>query len=79
MGPAALEWIAIGLGVGAILVLVRYGSRPRCPLCARRHDRRAIDQPAAVNPAPLAADRTTTRWRAATTSTLEQPDVASLN
>jgi hypothetical protein len=74
-----LEWIAISLGVSAILVLVRYGSRPRCPLCARRHDPRTTDQPDVVNPLPSAADRTTIRWRAAAPSSLKQPDVASLN
>ncbi len=79
MGPAALEWIAITLGLGAILVLVRYGSRPRCPLCARRHDRRTISEPAPAHPVPVAADRTTIGGRAAATFTPSQPDVASLN
>ncbi len=39
----ALEWVAIALAFVAVLVILRYGSRPRCEHCRRRHHRRPVD------------------------------------
>jgi len=56
----ALEWLAIALAFVAVLVILRYGSRPRCELCRRRHHRRPAEfapvvAPVAVAVAPVPA------------------------
>ncbi len=55
----ALEWVAIALAFVAVLVILRYGSRPRCELCRRRHLRLpaesapvVVGEVPAVDPAP---------------------------
>jgi len=74
--------VAIGLSFAAVAVLVRYASRPRCPLCARRHDRRVVVVTHGPRPAEpdVEIDVTAIRWRAEPVS-LSDPrtDVASLN
>jgi hypothetical protein len=50
----ALEWVAIALAFVAVLVILRYGSRPRCELCRRRHHRRPAESAAAVVPVSMA-------------------------
>ena len=80
----AFEWVAIGLSLAAVAVLLRYASRPRCPLCARRHDRRVVvvtHEPRPAPPQPVEViDLTAIRWRADPVS-LPAPrtDVASFN
>jgi hypothetical protein len=58
----ALEWVAIALAFVAVLVILRYGSRPRCELCRRRHHRRPAESApvvvapvSTVEPAPATA------------------------
>jgi hypothetical protein len=51
----ALEWVAIALAFVAVLVILRYGMRPRCELCRRRHHRLPGDAgPLTVVPDPTA-------------------------
>jgi len=45
-----LEWLAIGLAFVAVIVILRYASRPRCALCARRHELPAGPRPPAELP-----------------------------
>jgi hypothetical protein len=78
-----MEWVSIGLSLSAVAILLRYAARPRCPLCARRHDRRVVV--VAHEPRPEASsstsDRRPIRWRADPLVSLPAPDtdVASLN
>lgn len=79
-----MEWIAIGLAFAAVIVLVRYASRPRCPLCARRHDRRVVvlvREPSFSEPVPAARELGAIRWRADAPVSLPgvRTDAASLN
>jgi hypothetical protein len=50
----ALEWVAIALAFVAVLVILRYGSRPRCELCRRRHHPRPVESAPAAIPAAVA-------------------------
>ncbi len=78
-----MEWVSIGLSLSAVAILLRYATRPRCPLCARRHDRRVVV--VAHEPRPDASsstpDRRPIRWRADPLVSLpaSDTDVASLN
>jgi hypothetical protein len=78
-----MEWVSIGLSLSAVAVILRYASRPRCPLCARRHDRRVVvveQVPQSAAPAAPAKHRPI-RWRAdpRVSRPAPGPDVASLN
>ena len=77
-----MEWVSIGLSLSAVAVLLRYATRPRCPLCARRHDRRVVvvehePRPAPSGP-PVEAGPRPIRWRA-NPRVAVPTDVASLN
>jgi len=82
LGAGAFEWLAVGLSFAAVAVLLRYASRPRCPLCARRHDRRVVvvtHEPRRAQP-DVEIDLTAIRWRADPVSlSAPRTDVASLN
>ena len=60
------EWLAIGLAFAAVVVILRYASRPRCPLCERRHDRPAALPAGAppADPVPIDVELGVIRWRA---------------
>ncbi|HEV2310273.1 MAG TPA: hypothetical protein VGU73_07095 [Acidimicrobiia bacterium] len=76
-----MEWVSIGLSLSAVAVLIRYATRPRCPLCARRHDRRVVvveHSPSPAPPGPAEAGPRPIRWRSEPLVSLPT-DVASLN
>jgi len=79
-----MEWVSIGLSLSAVAILLRYATRPRCPLCARRHDRRVVvvaHEPRPESSGSSTPDRRPIRWRADPFASLPAPDtdVASLN
>jgi hypothetical protein len=65
VNPGVVEWLAIGLAFVAVIVILRYASRPRCVLCARRHEvpSRTVKQPWSVD-LPPEVEWTTISWRA---------------
>jgi hypothetical protein len=38
VNAGVMEWLSIGLAFVAVIVILRYASRPRCSACARRHE-----------------------------------------
>ena len=58
MNAGIVEWLAIGLAFVAVMVILRYGRRPRCERC---------DALAPVPPAALAAPAET-EWPLVTTA-----------
>jgi hypothetical protein len=50
-----LEWAAIGLAFVAVILILRYWSRPRCALCRRRHHGAAVAPSRWVVP-PVSSD-----------------------
>ncbi len=34
-----MQWLAIGLSLVAVIVILRYARQPRCEVCSRRHAR----------------------------------------
>ena len=80
-----MEWVSIGLSLSAVAVILRYATRPRCPLCARRHDRRVVVVEHEAHPAAPAGStgprHRPIRWRAEPWVSLPAAgdDVASLN
>lgn len=80
-----IEWVSIGLSLSAVAVILRYATRPRCPLCARRHDRRVVvveQVPQTAAPAaPGGPKHRPIHWRAEPWRSAPAPgaDVTSLN
>jgi hypothetical protein len=75
--PSVLEWLAIGLALVAVVVILRYASRPRCELCDRRHHIRMIPARTVEQPWPAEhhadLEWTTISWRAESWSPPRQP------
>jgi hypothetical protein len=80
-----IEWLAIGLAVAAIVVILRYRRRPRCERCAATIEVRSTPIAAAAEaewPSVAApeGDWTAISWKADHAgSPLPQRDVGSLN
>jgi hypothetical protein len=68
-GAGLVQWLAIGLSLVAVIVILRYARQPRCEVCSRRHARPDhVPQPSEVGllsvELPEATDSGTISWKA---------------